>query len=233
MYSLRILVSLTLFFSAEAVGADKNKEPSELTPLDRYIQEAMGHGGAAASAASPGSLWASSSRLTDLGSDVRASQVDDIVTIVVEESASAVAQGTTKTQRQSSAKASIGALGGITRAAGPFQNLAKVAGGTGLEGQGATSRSTQLTTTLSARVTHVLPNGNLVVEGNKEVVINSERQIVNVRGVVRPADLSAGNAVRSEQIAQFEVKVNGKGVIGDAVRRPFVLYRILLGLLPF
>jgi flagellar L-ring protein precursor FlgH len=86
---------------------------------------------------------------------------------------------------------------------------------------------------LSARIARVLPNGYLVVEGTKEVVVNSERQVVTVRGIIRPVDLSTGNTVRSDQIAQMELKVNGKGVVGDAVRRPFILYRILLGLLPF
>ena len=57
--------------------------------------------------------------------------------------------------------------------------------------------------------------------------------MVSVRGVIRPADLSPGNVISSNQIAQMEVKVNGKGVVNDAVKRPFILYRLLLGLLPF
>ena len=52
------------------------------------------------------------------------------------------------------------------------------------------------------------------------------------RGVVRPADLLADNTVLSDRLAQLEVRVNGKGVVGDAIKRPFILYRILLGLLP-
>jgi flagellar L-ring protein precursor FlgH len=90
-----------------------------------------------------------------------------------------------------------------------------------------------LTTTLAARVTHVLPNGYLVVEGAKDIQVNSEHQSVTVRGMVRPADLSPGNVVRSDRLAQLEVHINGKGVVNDAVRRPFFLYRLLLGLLPF
>jgi flagellar L-ring protein precursor FlgH len=51
--------------------------------------------------------------------------------------------------------------------------------------------------------------------------------------VIRPSDLGPGNLVRSDRLAELEVRINGKGVVGDAVRRPFILYRILLGLLPF
>jgi flagellar L-ring protein precursor FlgH len=50
---------------------------------------------------------------------------------------------------------------------------------------------------------------------------------------VRPADLGPNNVVPSDLIAQLEVSVNGKGVVGDAIRRPFILYRVLMGLLPF
>jgi flagellar L-ring protein FlgH len=51
--------------------------------------------------------------------------------------------------------------------------------------------------------------------------------------VVRPADIDPTNSVLSNRLAQLEVRVNGKGVVGDAIHRPFILYRILLGLLPF
>lgn len=86
---------------------------------------------------------------------------------------------------------------------------------------------------MSARVTHVLPNGYLVLEGTKNVVVNSEHQVVTVRGVIRPADLTTGNVITSNQLAQMEIKIDGKGVVNDAIRRPNILYRILLGLLPF
>jgi flagellar L-ring protein precursor FlgH len=212
----------------------KKDKPDEPTPLDRYIEEAMRNSkGATEPVSSPGSIWTAASRLTDLGRDLRAAQVDDMVTVLVVEHASAAAKGVTKTQRQSSTKNSIAALAGLTRKTGPWANLANVSGQTQLDGEGQTTRQTDLTTTLAARVTHVLPNGYLVVEGAKDVQVNSERQTVIVRGMVRPADLSPGNVVRSDHLAQLEVRIHGKGVVNDAVRRPFLLYRILLGILPF
>ena len=90
-----------------------------------------------------------------------------------------------------------------------------------------------MTTTLSARVTHVLPNGYLVVEGVRDLLVNSERQAITVRGVIRPLDLGPGNTVRSDRVAQLEVKVSGKGVVEDSIRRPMFLYRLLMGILPF
>lgn len=212
----------------------KKDKPPEPSALDRYIEEALRNAGTAnVPFSSPGSIWTPTSRLTDLGRDLRATDVDDMVTVLVVEHASAASKGTTKTQRQSSTNNSISGLAGITRKTGPWANLVKLSGNTQLDGQGQTTRQTDLTTTLAARVTHVLPNGYLVVEGAKDIQVNSEHQSVIVRGMVRPADLTPGNVVRSDRLAQLEVRINGKGVVNDAVRRPFFLYRLLLGLLPF
>jgi flagellar L-ring protein precursor FlgH len=164
---------------------------------------------------------------------LRASQVDDVITILVVEKASAVASGITKTSRASSTQNSVSALAGLTRAAGPWANLAGVSGNTQLAGQGTTSRDVTLSTNLSARVSRVLPSGAMLVEATKDIEINSERQTITVRGVVRPADVAPDNTVASDRVADLEVRVNGKGVVGDAIRRPFFLYRLLLGLLPF
>jgi len=90
-----------------------------------------------------------------------------------------------------------------------------------------------LSTTISARVVEVTPNGTLVVEGTKDIAVNSEKQTIVLSGLIRPVDLTPSNTVRSDQVANLHIKVNGKGVVGDAIKRPFILYRILLGLLPF
>ena len=156
-----------------------------------------------------------------------------MVTIAVSDRASALAKGTVSSARKSSTKNSITTLLGQPSPVGALANLAGVSGDTQLTGDGQTSRETLLTTTVTARVTHVLANGNLVLEAAKDVMINSERQMISVRGVVRPTDLSSFNQVRSDRLAMLEIRVNGKGVVGDAIRRPSIFYRILLGLLPF
>lgn len=220
-----------LLLAAVSSGAAANKK-AEVSPLDAFIEEAL-RGAPSASQASPGSLYSGSSPLTDPVRDLKARDVNDLVTILVAERASAVARGTVKTSRQSSVKANVSALGGTTRVAGPWANLAGASSQSQLDGEGATSRENVLTTTLSARVSHALPNGYLVIEGSKLVEVNSERQNISIRGVVRPFDIGPGNVLRSDRIAQMEVRVNGKGVVSDAIRRPFFLYRLLLGLLPF
>ncbi|MGO4882619.1 MAG: flagellar basal body L-ring protein FlgH [Bryobacteraceae bacterium] len=216
---------------AAAKKKDKDKPP-EASSLERYVAEAT----AAARAnndASPGSLWSSAALFTDLARDLRASRVNDTVTVQVAENASAVSTGNVQTARQSSAQASVTALGGVTKATGALANLLGTSGNQQLKGSGTIGRTTVITATLGTRVVHVLPNGYLVIEGVKEVRVSSEQQVITVRGVVRPADLGPNNVVQSDLIAQLEVSVNGKGVVGDAIRRPNFIYRLVMGLLPF
>jgi flagellar L-ring protein precursor FlgH len=231
---MKSLISIGVFLMALSplCAAKKKPAPPARSPLDRFISEAEARS-AVAPPATPGSIWQPGSRLADAARDMRASQVDDVLTVVVAEAASAVSTGTSKTQRSSAATSSLASVPGIPKTAASLAKLANVTGNQTLNGQGTTSRTTTLNTTLTARVTHVLPNGGLVIEATKNVEINGERQIITVRGVVRPADIDPTNSVLSNRLGELEVRVNGKGVVGDAIHRPFILYRLLLGLLPF
>jgi flagellar L-ring protein precursor FlgH len=228
---MKILI-LALLIAGSTFAAKKKVKPPSPSPLDRYVADARART-ADAPVAAPGGIWVPSSRLADAARDLRASQIDDTITILVVENASAVASGTTKTGRSSSTANSVTALAGLTKAAGPWANLAGVTGNTQLNGQGSTSRGVVISTTLTARVSGVLPNGAMLVEATKDLEVNSERQTITVRGIVRPADVGSDNTVRSDHLGQLELRVNGKGVVGDAIKRPFILYRLLMGLLPF
>ena len=126
---------LLLICAALSWAGSKKPAAPPPTPLDRFVQEAEARN-AEASAATPGAIWAPASRLADAARDVRAAQLDDLLTIVVAEQASAVTSGTTKTARTSSAKASVSALAGIPKPLGALANLAGLSGDTQLAGQG-------------------------------------------------------------------------------------------------
>lgn len=224
-----IIAALSVFSSSGA-GAQRKSNTKKTTA--EFIESLHGVT-APAPERSAGSLYDTGGRLADLGRDLRASQLGDTITVVISDRASAVSKGTSKSSRQSGVEASVTALGGPTRVAGPLSALAGASGQQQLNGQGETSRTSELYTTLTARVVHVLPNGSMVVEGLKSISINSERQVVTLRGVVRWNDLNAGNRVSSDRLSDLEVSVEGKGLVGDAIRRPGFIYRLLLGILPF
>jgi len=224
-----------LLFSASVFGATpdpkKLKKPPALSPLDQYLKSASASAGD--QSAAPGAIWSASSLLDNLARDMRANRVDDLVTIVVTEIINAAATGASTTERASSANAGITALVGPKSGSGALANLLNQSGDQKLNGTGTTTRTTTLNAILSARVVKVLPGGLLYIEGSKDLQVNSEQQAIMVRGIIRITDITTNNTVGSTQIADMEIRLNGKGVVNDAIRRPNALYRLLLGLLPF
>jgi flagellar L-ring protein precursor FlgH len=214
-----------------ALAAAAAETPAAESAIDRLIRESQTANGAPS--AGKGSLWTPGAPMTDLAADLRARRVNDLVTIVVFDRASAVAKGTVKSSRSGNATGSVNSVFGTPPGGSRLPNMLSIGGQSSLDGQGETTRENVLSTTVSARVTHVLPNGLLVVEGRKAVRVNSEMQMVTIRGLVRTVDVTPVNTVASNQLAELEISVNGKGVVGDAVRRPNIIYRILLGILPF
>ena len=233
--SMWLVVILALFVAAVDARAKSQKintqRSSNPSSIDRILEDLRAH--PQRQALSPGSTYDPTGRLADVSRDLRAANLNDFVTVIISDHSSASSSGTTSTKRKSQANASIPALAGLTRVAGPWSNLAGTSGNTQLDGSGLTNRTSDLTTTLTARVIAVLPNGNLIVEGNKIVQINSEKQKVTLRGIVRWNDINPANQVSSDRLADLEVLIDGRGAVNDAVRRPNFVYRLLLGLLPF
>jgi flagellar L-ring protein precursor FlgH len=234
LFSLSACIACTVSLApVDAASTSKKKSTKAPAPtlLEQYLNSAAAT--AEKDESLPGAIWSPGSRLEELGRDLRASHVDDVVTIVVTESINAVASGVSTTERASSASQSISQLAGVKSPTGALANLLGTTGDQKLNGTGSTSRAATLTATLTGRVVKVLPGGLLLIEGDKNIQVNSEQQSITVRGVVRTADISNANTVASTQVADMEVRVNGKGVVGDAIRQPNAVYRFLLGLLPF
>ncbi len=220
--------------SPEVRAKSQKSDPQRVSApssIDRMLEDLKAH--PQRQSASPGSTYDPTGRLFDISRDLRAANLNDFVTVVISDHSSASSSGGTSTKRKRQASANISALAGVTRAAGPWANLVGATGNTELDGQGLTNRSSDLSTTLTARVIAVLPNGNLIVEGSKLVQINSEKQKVTLRGIVRWNDITPANQVSSDRLADLEVLIDGRGVVNDAAKRPNFLYRMLLGLLPF
>jgi flagellar L-ring protein precursor FlgH len=182
---------------------------------------------------SPGSLFQQNSYLADLARDARASQIGDLVTIAISEQASALTSGSLTQSRSSSSDSAITNLLGVMGPLSGLPNLFNQDSDTSLDGSGSTGRQMAVTAVVTAHVVEVMPNGNLIIEGAKEISVNAERQLVVIRGVVRQADLRTDNSVSSDRIALLDLRVNGKGVVHEAIRRPNALYRLFRRLLPF
>ncbi len=177
-----------------------------------------------------GSLWSAQAPFNLYG-DVKARNVGDVVTINIVESASASKNASTKTSRNSSLEANWSGV--FEKLAGQWVGTDHKAGlGNSFDGKGETTRSSTLNAFITAQVIQVAPNGNLVLQGSRQVRVNNEIQYIHIQGVVRPEDIASNNIVLSTYIADAMIELNGQGVVSDKQRTGW-LARILDWAWPF
>ena len=143
-----------------------------------------------------------------LVSESKALQVGDVLTVVVQESASAAATTDLHSQRSFnvSAQAATTRSGSHSVSAGT---------GSGSDGTGTTERSGKLLAQLSVRVKEVNANGDLVVSGQQSLKINGEEQRITLSGVIRRRDIDGDNTVLSSRIADARIRFDGAGFVSD------------------
>lgn len=188
-------------------------------PPPRYVyQQALS---AEAKPAVPGdnSLWREAASLYE---DVKARRLNDILTINVVENISGSGTADTAASNKSTADASITSLLGLptnlnlANAFGKgntFSPTVSAATSNDFKGSGATTRAGTLVGTITAKVVEVMPNGTLAIESRKEITISNEKQILILRGMVRPDDIAIDNTVLSSRIADAQVFFVGDGVV--------------------
>ena len=221
------LVGVLLLAASSGVAREKPRKS-----LEEYLRRLLQQPAQAAFTASPGSLWTDQGRLADLARDYKALQVGDLVTILVVQSLQSENSGNVATDRSFKASSGIDALAGHISTSG-VQEIFSPHSSQTLQGKAQATSSSSLRTSLTGQVVAVLPTGTLVIEAEREISMNNERQTVVLRGLVRPGDLGPGNTVSSNAVGSLELELKGKGVISEGTRPPNVLVRWLLRLVGF
>jgi flagellar L-ring protein precursor FlgH len=187
----------------------------------------------AAEVRTPGSIWSPNGQLVRLGTDVKAFRIHDVVSVVVTESLAASTDGQVKNSRASNASSSITALFGKLRPGNAMQNLLGQTSSSGLTAQGQSTTNSSLVTTFGAEVVDVLPNGMLVVQATRQLTFSQQTQLIRLRGLVRPEDVSSQNQILSTAMTDLELEVTGKGIVNDSTYRQNPLVRLLERLVVF
>ena len=202
-------------------------EKTEIKTAD--FEEAPAH---RAADYSNGSIWqATSGGATD---DVKARRRGDIVTIVISEIASASKEAKTDTSRSSTMTAGIPTLLGLEKmkSLSDLANLISASNSSKFSGSGSTSRDETLKATITARVVDVLPNGNLLIEGRRNIKVNNEDQEIVLEGTIRSRDIAPDNTINSIYVADARINYSGRGIISDQ-QSPGWLMNILNKIWPF
>ena len=187
----------------------------------------------AAEVKTPGSIWSPEGPLVRLGNDAKAARLHDVVSIVVSESLAASTDGQVKNSRASNANSALTSLFGALKTSNALQNLVGMTASSGLAAQGQSTTNSSLATTFGGEVVDVLPNGMLVVQATRQLTFSQQTQLIKLRGLVRPEDVSAQNQVQSTAMTDLELEVTGKGIVNDSTYRQNPLVRLLERILIF
>lgn len=170
------------------------------------------------------SLWQTGARA--FFKDQRASQIGDILTIEIEIDDDATITNETERTRDSAETTGLGALFGYEAGLNRLfpeaidnTNLVDIDSDSTHAGTGEITREDEINLKIAAIVTQILPNGNLVIQGDQEVRVNFELRELSIRGVIRPEDITANNTISYEKVAEARIAYGGRGHIYD-VQQP-------------
>jgi len=231
MKSTLITAAITITLSLNA-GAAKLLSHSSQQTREEYIARIQQQTPTVSSDTPVGSLWVNGGALTNMQTDYKASRLNDLVTIIVLQNTTAQATGNTSSQRDFNTTSGITGIAGHISTSG-ISNLLTANSSTKLKGSGSTDASTVMKTNLAGQVVAVLPNGNMVVEAQRMVAINNQKETMIVRGVLRPGDVGPDNTALSTSLSNLEIELKGKGVVSDANRPLNPLMRALLWVIGF
>jgi len=210
-------------------GGQKDTPPA--ASLKAYVERVRAQ--QAAQVLTAGSIWNPDGQMVRLGTDVKAYRLHDVVSIVVDENLAASTDGAVKNSRASNANSAITALFGALKSSNSLQNLLGANASSALTAQGQSTTNSSLATTFGGEVVDVLPNGMLVVQATRQLTFSQQTQLIKLRGLVRPEDVSSQNQIQSAAMTDLELEVTGKGIVNDSTYRQNPLVRFLQRLLVF
>ena len=169
----------------------------------------------------------------------RARNVGDILTVIVSVNDTAQMNNSLSRSRNNSEDFSMNALfgapewaNGVLPGGARVDPAVQVTRGTAADGDGSISRQEVITLQLAAQVVDKLPNGHLVVMGTQRIRVNNETRDLQLKGIVRPDDISRNNTITHEKVAAADIIYTGQGQIAQSVA-PRKGSRLLDILIPF
>ncbi|MFP4372280.1 MAG: flagellar basal body L-ring protein FlgH [Halanaerobium sp.] len=163
------------------------------------------------------SLWGDNSK--DLYQDYPEYNTGDVITVVIEEDASAIQSANSDASQDSNYNSEGGGLLDFL----PFFDFSYSDSETA---DGATERSGTLEADITTEVIEARDNGNLKIQGKKQVRINGETQTIILEGVIRPQDINFDNEVSSKRVSDANIEYEGQGTVGDK-QDPGILTRLV------
>ena len=164
--------------------------------------------------------------------DRRPRYIGDILTILVSENVNASKNSAADASRSGSASLDLSVVPKIFGSLISSSQDANVSSKNAMSAKGGANAKNTFNGVITVTVTDVLPNGNLLVSGEKQMLINQGTEFIRFSGVVNPRTVSANNTIASTQVADARIEYSAKGYIDEAQTMGW-LQRIFLNVLPF
>lgn len=220
---MKVFLLFVLLFALSGCGASTEPEISMKPPA--YVEELPPKQSDNIQTA-PGSLFGKGDN--PLFSDKKAMNVNDLVTVVIQESTSQSTQANRSSSKNNTSNLSGGTLtagGQLANVANNISNYSNIGFQTNSSanytGTGAQTRNESFNTTVSTRVIKILSNGNYFIEGSRELLINGEKQIIQLSGVIRPYDIGQDNTIDSRYIADAKILYKTEGDVATSTKKPW------------
>lgn len=169
-----------------------------------------------------GSLFNPYSSNNGLYTDTRAHKVGDLISVVLEEKTSASKNAGTNLSKSNNIGLGALAVGGRPITVNGYDTSVGVSNSSDFSGASDANQSNSLTGNISVSVVKVLANGNLVVRGEKWLMLNNGNEYIRVTGIVRSEDVSSDNTVSSQRIANARIQYGGTGDFANTQERGFL-----------
>ncbi|HIE5354680.1 TPA: flagellar basal body L-ring protein FlgH [Stenotrophomonas maltophilia] len=180
-----------------------------------------------------GAIYAAGPTL-QLYSDRRARDVGDLLTITLLENTTAQTSANTATNKESNLSLGTPSIFGAPVTLGGKDILsASAKGARDFTGKGNSAQSNRLQGSVTVTVIQRLPNGNLVVQGQKNLRLNQGDELVQVQGIVRPGDISPDNTLPSSRVAEARIVYGGRGPVAQSNAMGWLSRFFNSGLTPF
>ena len=179
-----------------------------------------------------GSIY-QSSVARPLFEDIKARQVGDLLTVILDEQTDASKTATTGISKDSSTEVSAPKVFGKDIELGGNPLSTSLGSASDFSGASDSAQSNKLQGSITVSVAQVLQNGNLVIQGEKWIAINQGDEYVRLRGIVRPVDIGPTNTVLSTQVADAQITYRGKGATADSNSMGWLTRFFITPLWPF
>jgi flagellar L-ring protein precursor FlgH len=153
---------------------------------------------------------------TRLFEDPTARRVGDVLTVTLNEQTNSSQRNQNKDEKKDSASISLPTLFGLGGLLFGADMKTAMSSERKFDGKGDNSQNNVLRGAITVTVVEVLPNGNLKIRGEKRIALNQGDEFVRLSGIVRPADVTSGNIIDSQKIADATFMYTGEGATADA-----------------